>query len=319
MLSRLHGRSFMPLPSVAFVGAALVACGVQSVADRRADTSTAQLEVIGRDLAFDAPDQIPSGWTTISFRNEGAVDHFLVLERLPEGKTLESSRSEILPVFQDGMNLIRQGKTDEAMARFGTLPAWYQDVAFMGGPGFTSPGGTSTVTVRLDPGTYVLECYVKTPEGQFHSYLGMIDQIVVTDATAGGVEPEATSHMTLNNDGIEWDGQVAAGPQTIAVRFAEQQVHGNFLGNDVHLVRLEGGSHTDSIAAWINWSLPNGLTTPAPAHFLGGLHEMPVGTTGYLHVDLEPGRYAWIAEVDNPASKNMLHPFTVAAPDSEGR
>lgn len=319
MLSRLHARSFTPLLGVALASAALVACGSRSRSDRRADTSAAQLEVVARDLAFDAPDQIPAGWTTIRFHNEGALEHFVLLEKLPAGKTVENSRTEILPIFQDGMNLLRQGKTDEAMARFGTLPAWFQDIVYMGGPGLTSPGGTSTVTVRLDPGTYVLECYVKTPEGQFHSYLGMIDQIVVVDSMGEGAEPDATSRMTLSNNGIEWDGQVAAGRETIAVRFAEQQVHGNFLGNDVHLVRLDEGSSIDSIAAWINWTRPNGLTTPAPARFLGGLQEMPAGATGYVHVELEPGRYAWIAEVDNPGSKNMLLPFTVAAPDSEGR
>src|SRR5690554_5424778 len=56
MLSRLHARSFTPLLGVALASAALVACGSRSRSDRRADTSAALLEVVARDLAFDAPD-----------------------------------------------------------------------------------------------------------------------------------------------------------------------------------------------------------------------------------------------------------------------
>lgn len=56
---------------------------------------------------------------------------------------------------------------------------------------------------------------------------------------------------------------------------------------------------------------PTGLEVPAPATFLGGVNEMPVGSTGYLTVDLEPGQYAWIAEVPKPMEKGMLKSFTV--------
>jgi hypothetical protein len=42
---------------------------------------------------------------------------------------------------------------------------------------------------------------------------------------------------------------------------------------------------------------------------------MPAGETGYFTAALEPGRYAWIAEVPNPAEKGMLQPFTVGGYD----
>jgi hypothetical protein len=81
----------------------------------------------------------------------------------------------------------------------------------------------------------------------------------------------------------------------------------------VHLARLEDDTDMARLEAWMDWSHPDGLQTPAPVMFLGGLNEMPAGHTGYLHVDLEPGRYAWVAEVPGARAKGMLRVFTVAA------
>jgi len=86
---------------------------------------------------------------------------------------------------------------------------------------------------------------------------------------------------------------------------------GIILSHDVHLARLEDETDLDALGAWMDWSQPTGLDTPPPAVFLGGTHEMQAGETAYFTVTLEPGRYAWIAEVPNPASKNMLKSFTI--------
>ena len=67
----------------------------------------------------------------------------------------------------------------------------------------------------------------------------------------------------------------------------------------------------------MDWTQPTGLETPAPAEFLGGTHEMPAGGRAYFTVRLEPGRYAWIAEVPSPVEKGMLKTFTV--PPGSGR
>ena len=45
---------------------------------------------------------------------------------------------------------------------------------------------------------------------------------------------------------------------------------------------------------------------------------MPAGATGYMIVTLEPGRYAWLAEVPGPDRKGMLHTFVVPEKDSQG-
>ncbi|MGB5304203.1 MAG: hypothetical protein WBP17_13740, partial [Gemmatimonadota bacterium] len=81
------------------------------------------------------------------------------------------------------------------------------------------------------------------------------------------------------------------------------------LGNDVHVVRLDEGTDLDEVIAWMDWMNVDGLRAPSPATFLGGVHEMPAGYTAFFTVDLEPGRYAWIAE--SGAARGMVEEFTV--------
>ena len=269
------------------------------------------VQVTSSGMSFDAPESISAGWTTFRYQNRTPVTHFFVLERMPEGKTVADSEAEVVPVFQDAMDLIVAGDPEAGFAEFGRLPAWFFDVAFMGGPGLVAPGGTAQTTVYLEPGTYVIECYVKTPGGIFHSALGMLRGLTVTEEWSDATEPEASVMVSIGDAGITLDGEPRPGMRTFGVRFDQQQPHEHFIGHDVHLARLEDDTDLDALAAWMDWSAVEGLTTPAPATFLGGTQELPAGATSYFTARLEPGRYALVAEVPDPASKGMLVTFDV--------
>jgi len=271
----------------------------------------------GEHLFDLATDEVPSGWTTFRFDNQGHQPHFLILEKMPtvdgDQKTVEDSKAEVVPVFQNVMDDINGENPSFPDAGF-ELPAWYSDVAFVGGPGITSSNETSETTVNLEPGTYVVECYVKTEDGTFHSVKGMIEGLTVTDASNGAsAPPESSLQLTVSSkDGITVDGAIGEpGEHTVEVTFADQTAYAHFLGHDVHLARLGDGTDMDALGAWMNWAAPGGLAGEAPATFLGGAQDMPGGSTTYLTVDLEAGQYAWIAEVPNPDGKSMLKTFTV--------
>lgn len=263
------------------------------------------LEIVARGHVFElSADQIPSGWTTIRLRNESAEPHFALFGRMPAGRGLEDSVREVVPPFQEAMDLIMAGEVDAGFAALGALPEWYGEVVYTGGPGMVSPGGTTEVVAFLEPGTYVIECYVKTEDGVFHSTLGMIDEITVTDREQTAEPPTADLVVRLSNpepddgtapqSGIDMTGTPAPGQQVVEVRFTSENPP--LLANDLHLVRLDEGEDVADVAAWMDWSRPEGLKAPAPATFLGGTHEMPQGRSAYLTVDLEPGRYAWVSE-----------------------
>ncbi len=275
------------------------------------------VEIVARGLKFEAPATAPAGWTTFRFRNESPMVHFALVQKLPEGIELADQQEQVAPVFQEGMNLLNAGNSDEAMQAFGRLPAWFHEVEMFGGPGLVSGGGVAETTVYLEPGTYLIECYVKTG-GVFHSFnpapgmLGMVAQLEVSDEITPAMPPIPTLEVRLSSEaGIELRGVPTAGKHVVKVHFADQKAHENFVGHDLHLARLSAQTDLDRLQTWMDWSEKTGLETPAPVQFLGGTNELPAGGDAYVQVVFQPGEYLWIAEVPGAAAKNMALEFTV--------
>jgi len=266
--------------------------------------------VTAKDYYFYTQDSIPSGWTTFRFNNEGHAHHFFFLTLLPENILYQQYINELGPAFVAAMDSIRAGmdKADAGAMLGSLIPEWYASAKTMGGAGIIKPGGTEETTIKLVPGNYVMECYVKTPEGKFHSELGMIRPIFVTNGNSGITEPQnANMDIMLSNNNIEAQGKVNSGLNTFAVHFREHPQYG--LGNDIHVVKITDETNMDSLISWMNWMNIGGLRTPAPATFLGGTQEMPVGSTAYFTINLEPGKYAFISET--AVDQTMLKVFNV--------
>lgn len=265
-------------------------------------------------MDFNGPRELNSGWNTFEYKNNSANVHFFVIEKMPNNKTIENSKKEVVPVFKEGMDFFNDGKIQEGLEAFGKLPEWFSEVVFMGGPGLTSPGKTSINTVYLEPGYYVYECYVKMPNGKFHSTAGMIDFFEVKNNKTNIEEPKNTIDLVISSEnGFTIKDSIYSGIQNFKVIFEEQQTYENFLGHDVHLVRLDKNANLKKLEEWMNWTNPEGFITPSPEAitFLGGTQEMPAGETSYFRAELKPGDYALIAEIPNSSEKGMLHTFHI--------
>jgi len=272
------------------------------------------VDIVTKDMDFEVVDTIPAGWHTFVYKNKSYDTHFFVVEKYPEGKTLEDGERELVPVFQEAMDLITEGKPDEGYAAFKKLPDWIHKMVYMGGSGLLSPGHTSKTTFKLDPGYYVLECYVKMTNGVFHSSIGMTKELVVSDDSVSSAPITPDVRISLSStDGIVMDGKVKKGDQVFSVYFKDQSVYENFVGHDVHLVRVDETADINTLEKWMNWADPKGLISPPPEGFtfLGGVNDMPAGSTGYFKANLEPGQYVLIAEIPNASSKKMLRSFEV--------
>lgn len=268
------------------------------------------VEVTAKDYYFFMHDSIPSGWTTFRLVNEGHATHFFFLTLLPDSVTFQNYTSEVGPAFVAALDTLQAGATKATggTVLVGLLPKWYASTKYMGGSGLIAKGNSTNVTMKLVPGNYVMECYIKTEDGKFHSELGMVRPVTVTNEISEMTEPvDADIEINLSNFKIETTGNLTQGKHTVAVHFKEQPKFG--LGNDVHLVRLNDGTDINKLKEWMDWMNINGLRTPAPAEFLGGTQEMPVGYTSYFNINLKPGRYAWISEAS--ADKGMFKEFTV--------
>ncbi|MCX7551855.1 hypothetical protein [Xanthomarina sp. F2636L] len=272
------------------------------------------IDIVTRSMEFQSVDTIPTGWNTFKYQNLSNETHFFLMDKYPEGKSVENTLTDVAPVFEEGMDLINKGKAEEGFAAFGKLPAWFGEIIFSGGSGLIAPKHTAITTLKLDPGYYIMECYVKMPNGKFHTSMGMAKPIIVINEDSGNSPPEETVNITLSGEeGITYDKPITNGKHVFSVYVKDQKQHENFMQHDINLVKLDKNASEDALEAWMDWSDPKGLITPVPegVTFLGGVNDMPAGSTGYFTVDLQSGKYAFISEVPNTKSKNLFKVFEV--------
>ena len=266
------------------------------------------VEVTVQDFSFLAPPELRSGWTTFRMTNMGEQPHFMLLWRLPEGRTFGDYTEQIARPFQEQYDRYFSGEAslDEMLGDLvAALPEWFGELQGMGGVGLVTPGLTGQATALLEPGDYVMECYVVTEDGKFHGTMGMLRPLIVNTETTGMEEPKADVRITLSNYEMSIEGELTAGEHTIAVHATEDPE--GLIGHDVHLARLDPDTKLEDLVPWMNWI--DALRPPAPAEFLGGGEHVAAGRTGYFTVTLEPGRYALISE--GYAAMGMVHEFVV--------
>jgi hypothetical protein len=78
---------------------------------------------------------------------------------------------------------------------------------------------------------------------------------------------------------------------------------------------MDGASKVEDIVSWMDFNRIEGQMStaadPAPATFLGGVHDMPFGNTAYFKLILEAGDYLWISE--QPTDDATYQRFRVGA------
>jgi hypothetical protein len=301
---------------------------VEIVSEHDHDAGEHRFELSTREVA--------SGWTTFEFDNRTEHTHFAYLPRIPEQALTDAEEMGMDPLelyveavtrpFQWYWDTLVPDKepepADNTEIYDSLFPPWFGDVTFYGGPGLTSPELTSETTVDLPPGEYIVECYVKDGDNDFHSYLGMIDLLSVTGEESDAPEPESTLDLSISTHGIDAPAEVRPGRHAVAVEFENQTGYSNLVGHDVNLVRLDEETTVEDVNGWTNWADPTQFVSDGdePTTFLGGVQDIwtaDLPRTGYFHVTLKPGDYAWVAEVPDPEEKDLLAEFSV--PDGRGR
>jgi hypothetical protein len=274
------------------------------------------LEIDG--WSFVGPNEISSGWTTIRLKNDSGMTHFGLLYRLPDGVSAQMVSDQVVKPIQESLTASLEGDLDKAGEIAKTIPAWIGELVYLGGPGMISDGVTGEATMFLEPGNYVIECYVKT-NGMQHNYNpdlgehGMVLPLTVTEQNGGMSEPDANVTLELSNAGYEIsDGEFTSGENSVRINFVEQKLYNNFVGHDAHLFAITPETDVEASARWVDFFPMDGQQTPAPARFVGGIHDMPEGSTAYFKVTLEKGEYGIVAEVPNAREIGLFKTFSVA-------
>ncbi|HEY6853254.1 MAG TPA: hypothetical protein VI139_03335, partial [Gemmatimonadales bacterium] len=121
--------------------ALLTLAAAAACAPRAPDAGARLATFTAAEYAFQGPDTLAAGLTTLRLVNRGKELHHASIFKLGAGKTLAD--------FQAAMADVMSGKAPP--------PAW---VSYAGGPNAIDPGDSSTVTEVLDPGNYLVLCLI---------------------------------------------------------------------------------------------------------------------------------------------------------------
>jgi hypothetical protein len=241
--------------------------------------------ITATEYSFDAPAEIPAGLTTIRLVTNGKELHHATLIKLEDGKTVDDFK--------------------QAMQTEGPPSAW---MIMAGGPNPPRPGGTAEVTQLLEPGNYVLVCFIPSPDGVPHIAKGMLRPVTVTPAPgAQAAAPIPDVTVKLVDYGFESSKPLTAGKHIIRIENAGPQPH------ELVLVRLAPGKTVENLASWIEK-----MDGPPPGEPLGGIASIHPGGYGFITADLTPGDYGFLCFISDSkdgkphVAHGMMQQFKIA-------
>ena len=258
------------VPIVLFAGAAafLSTSNLRDV--RPAPLNVHVVTVHAKEFAFDIPKTIPAGPTTFRLVNDGKELHHVTIIKLEQGKTMADLAESM---------------------KGGPPPEWAVSV---GGPNAAGPGQTISATIDLQPGNYVVVCFIPSPGEQApHAAKGMVAPLTVT---AGGVtqagavtepDPKPDLHLVAKEYGYQFSKPVTAGKHTIHMMNEGAQDH------EAVILKLNPGKR---LADFNQWAM-GGMQGPPPARTVDGMAAMATGRAGIFTADFTPGTYAIICFV----------------------
>jgi uncharacterized cupredoxin-like copper-binding protein len=282
-------HSFLALSATAVLGGAL-----RADLERHAGPKTPVVTVTAMDYAFQAPDTIAAGRTTLRLVNKGPDFHHIWLIKLEQGKTLA--------------DLVAATKTP------GPLPKWAVDV---GGPNSPMPGEEVSATLDLEAGRYVMACVIPAKtDGQPHFMKGMVKELVVAPSRGvqqSGKETELAADvvMTLSDYAFELSSPITTATKTIRIRNTAAQPH------EAVLVKLAPNTTVQQFLE--RMEKPQGAP---PGALVGGITGIAKGRTVDLATSFTPGDYALLCFVPDAGDgkphlmHGMVKQFTISAPAS---
>jgi hypothetical protein len=271
----------------------MTAAGVMPLAAQAKEAGSRAARVVNVkafDYRFEAPTSIRSGTTTFKMQNVGKEPHHLWIVKLAEGKTAADFT--------------------KAMQAWGSalkMPSWAVDV---GGPNSAGAGETAEGTMTLEPGKYMLVCWVPSPDGMLHVMKGMVRELNVTGPAVAAAEPKADVTLVMDDYTFELSNPITPGHHTIRFENRAAQSH------EAVIARLLPDK---TLAQAITW-LDAGQAGPAPVELLGGASGLAKGRHMFITADFQPGHYALLCFIPDAkdGKPHFVHGMTkeivVAAP-----
>ena len=230
------------------------------------------MSITAKDYAFDAPASIPSGLTALLLKDASPVElHQASLAKLSAGQTISDFLTTLM------------------------TPTAGVTTTFVAGPQAIAPGDETGVTTFLEPGSYVMLCFIPSPDGTPHFAKGMVAPLTVADSGAPVVDlPAADTSISAGEFAFIDAPPSTAGRHVFRFENKGQQDH------EVVLVELDPGMTAIDFVKSFDPAAPPG---PPPGRPMGGVTGASPGARAMFEADLEAGaRYAYICFVSDPES-----------------
>jgi hypothetical protein len=262
----------------------VIAAGESAAATEASSTEASeipQITITAQDFAFEMPAEIPAGLVSITFTNEGAINHHGYVMRLLEGITLEQVKEAMATEGEGG---------EEEGPELNDLAFFLPD---------TDPGKSNQVTLELVPGNWLIVSFSMDLSGSDGPPMpdwarGSIQEFTVTEAGEPVAAPEADLTVTIGTDDFDMPAEVTAGEQTI-------QVVNNSGAGDGYLFFVKLGGNTtmeDVLAAFEAMFAGQPIEEIPIITTVGGLMGHNLGESYYTTINFEPGNYAAVSSIN---------------------
>ena len=154
------------------------------------------------------------------------------------------------------------------------------------------PGEKGTVVGDLQPGQYLMICFVPGHDGVSHIDKKMIVPVEVVPGGEPVAEPAAEGEIVLEDYAIDIPGGFD-GSGTFAVRNSGPADH------ELILMRYEPGKTLADLVAWSD----GGMKGTPPITYTSGVGTIPHGETSWVDLDLDPGAYIALCVITGPTGQ----------------
>jgi len=233
--------------------------------------------IVATDRGFEAPARVPAGLRHIVFENRGKEIHEGMLVKLPDG--------------------MRAGDYVAAVKAGALFPKGALDYS---GAALTSPGESTEIWTRVDPGNYIVICWSTD-----HARSRKVHAFTVVAAGAHDDQPpEPDVILKLVDFRFELSQPLRKGPQVIRVDTIGPSMH------EADVYRLLDGK---TLADLLEWRKQDGVSE-APVVALGGmLDNHDLSHQVWLRRNFTPGRYVLHCEMPMSADAQAGTSFATHA------
>ncbi len=214
---------------------------------------------------------ISSGRVRLTLDNRGDEVHQVQLARVEPGVTADTF---VETFHNDG------AAAAEKMVRWQT------------GINGVEPGERGTVVGDLEPGQYLMVCFVPGHDGVSHIDKKMVVPVEVVPGGEPVAEPVADGEIVIRDYAIDLP-EGFDGTGTFAVHNTGPANH------ELIVMRYEDGKTLADLVAWNG----AGSKGAAPVTFESGVATIPSGETSWVDLDLAPGRYIALCVIAGPGGQ----------------